>query len=251
MTDGSSRFTSDRRTRMGASWTEQADWEAGTTENVGLLADRLVGRPPSEGSGTQTRVVDDFDEVLYEGEGKALSDYYSNDVSQFTRRSGGVHEGGYVLEGSHNGGQSNFWMVSYEGDGLDYPQEGDTFSYWNWVDKASIGGNAGNIFWGYDENDGTRFNLRLNRGNSDFYVYAPDGTVIIDRVSYSYPASAWEEWEIQWLPNEIVVTVYDRDGNEQTSVSGSHNSSRTSGGVGYYVGANRPIVVRIDNVGIK
>ncbi|MFD1570150.1 MULTISPECIES: hypothetical protein [Haloferacaceae] len=45
MADGSSRFTSDRRTREEASWADQTDWEAGAPENVDVTADGLVGRP--------------------------------------------------------------------------------------------------------------------------------------------------------------------------------------------------------------
>ncbi|MFD1570151.1 hypothetical protein [Halorubrum laminariae] len=65
MTDGSSRFTSDRRGRGGASWTGQADWEAGTAENVDVTEDGLVGRLSTQNNETSNSVVyrwtaDDF-----------------------------------------------------------------------------------------------------------------------------------------------------------------------------------------------
>lgn len=48
MSDGECRFTSDRRGREEASWVGQADWEAGTVENVDVTTDGLVGRRPDQ-----------------------------------------------------------------------------------------------------------------------------------------------------------------------------------------------------------
>ncbi|MFD1570407.1 MULTISPECIES: LamG domain-containing protein [Haloferacaceae] len=44
MTDGLSRFTSDRRTREESSWTGEEDWAAGTAENVDVVDGNLVSR---------------------------------------------------------------------------------------------------------------------------------------------------------------------------------------------------------------
>ncbi|MFD1570375.1 hypothetical protein [Halorubrum laminariae] len=46
MTDESSRFTSDRRPREGASWETGEDWLNGTTENVVVVGGELVAQTP-------------------------------------------------------------------------------------------------------------------------------------------------------------------------------------------------------------
>ncbi|MFD1570370.1 hypothetical protein [Halorubrum laminariae] len=45
-----SRFTSDRRSRNETSWVDGDDWDVGTSENVDVTADGLVGRAPPQGS---------------------------------------------------------------------------------------------------------------------------------------------------------------------------------------------------------
>ncbi|WP_079890532.1 LamG domain-containing protein [Halorubrum sp. AJ67] len=45
---GESRFISDRRGREEASWADEEDWNAGAPENVGVTADGLVGRAPTQ-----------------------------------------------------------------------------------------------------------------------------------------------------------------------------------------------------------
>lgn len=202
-----------------------------------------------EASAIPDSVVDNFEAILYEDEGNTLSDYYSGDVSEYTRQTTTVFEGSYALECSVPGDGSTFIMRSYEGDGLNYPSEGDTFSYWIRCDASNAGAYSGDLLWGVDTDD-SGFEVRLDRGSSNYTVESPNETVIND-APYSYPADEWEEWELEWLSDQINVTVYDTDGNEKETNSGSHTASRTSGGIGYRIGGGASITSQWDDVQIK
>ena len=56
MTEGSSRFTSDRRGREEASWADEEDWNAGVPENVDVLGGSLV--PRGLGSQVESEIYD-------------------------------------------------------------------------------------------------------------------------------------------------------------------------------------------------
>lgn len=59
MTDGVSRFTSDRRTPRKAAWKDDVDWAAGTAENVDVTGSDLVGRS-TQLNGLPDTIVEDF-----------------------------------------------------------------------------------------------------------------------------------------------------------------------------------------------
>lgn len=59
MSGESSRFTSDRRSREGASWVGSTDWDQGTPENVDIVDGGLVPQPQSS---APEGMVEDFED---------------------------------------------------------------------------------------------------------------------------------------------------------------------------------------------
>ncbi|MFD1570380.1 hypothetical protein [Halorubrum laminariae] len=63
MSEKTSRFTSDRRTRRGASWADPEDWGAGVAENVDVVDRGLVPRRSTSSSdGEPSNVVENFED---------------------------------------------------------------------------------------------------------------------------------------------------------------------------------------------
>lgn len=73
MSDGKSRFTSDRRSPDTASWEGDADWTAGIAENVEVVGRDLVGRVPSS-----VDVAPDSGLYHYSFTGGSLADNWGN-----------------------------------------------------------------------------------------------------------------------------------------------------------------------------
>ena len=66
MSDESSRFTSDRRLPENSSWASEADWNAGTRENVVVAGESLSPHLEFLSMEEQYTVFDDFDDGVFD-----------------------------------------------------------------------------------------------------------------------------------------------------------------------------------------
>lgn len=93
MADGSSRFTSDRRRRESATWSDGDDWEMGVSENVDVIGGGLVGRGPlgsgeiPSGGPTQSQ---------WETEAQLIQDWWNDNWSYGTTDAGDTNNRSFV-----------------------------------------------------------------------------------------------------------------------------------------------------------
>lgn len=222
MTDGSSRFTSDRRGREEASWGGQADWEDGTVENVDMTADGLVGRHPVQtedvpASGT----IADF-------ESGNLDSWPTGELSEISLTTDSF-AGTYAAEGTAGGSS---YIVSDVGDGLDhYPQRGQVF-------RGRINtsyDNRARFYWCISDvaDLSSGFSIQADT-RSDLYRLIGYGDE--QKVSGTAPTGEWLEFEIVWNRDDTFVgTWYAESGAELISLSIDPTESvPKTGAVGLY-----------------
>jgi hypothetical protein len=206
MSDGECRFTSDRRGREEASWVGQADWEAGTVENVDVTTDGLVGRRPDQtGDVPASGTIADF-------ESGNLDSWPIGELSEISLTTDSF-AGTYAAEGIAGGSS---YIVSDVGDGLDhYPQRGQVFR--GRVNTSYD--NRARFNWCMSDvaDHGSGFSIQADT-RSD--VYRLTGYGDEHEVSGNAPAGEWLEFEIVWNYDDTVVgTWYGESGSELISLS--------------------------------
>jgi hypothetical protein len=232
MTDGSGRFTSDRRAREGASWVSESDWAAGVAENVDVVDGGLVARGPLVESGELlSNVVDDF-------ESGSLSEYgYVDSPLEVTQAR--AFDGSWSLRDDHPERTSEVFAVSTSG--LDnYPGAGDTISYRNYIESSSAGDPVSQFYFAAQSEsaypDGYCVNLDRN---NDGVELLRDGSVL-KSVDVRPPADEWLRIQIVWgQDGQIDVVVEGSDGSVVASLN-APDSTYVAGGIGFacnYYGA--------------
>ncbi|MFD1570408.1 MULTISPECIES: LamG domain-containing protein [Haloferacaceae] len=159
MTDGLSRFTSDRRTREESSWTGEEDWAAGTAENVDVVDGNLVSRSASGVGDTPDSGVArwTFDDADMES-GEALDAWNDNNAT---------------INGATTGATAVYGGESYSFDGTgDYVSAGNpssldltnAISISLWMNSPSSSSNwAKGVSKGHD----AAYTLQINHGGNE------------------------------------------------------------------------------------
>ena len=222
MSDKTSRFISDRRGREEASWGGQADWEAGTIENVDVTTDGLVGRDPAQtGDVPASGTIADF-------ESGSLDSWPIGELSEISLTTDSF-TGAYAAEGTAGGSS---YIISAVGDGLDYyPQRGQVF-------RGRINtsyDNRARFYWCISDpaDHGSGFSIQADT-RSDYYRLIGYGDE--HQVPGDAPPGEWLEFEIVWNHDDTIVgTWYDESGSELISLSIEPTTSvPKTGGVGLY-----------------
>lgn len=211
MADGSSRFTSDRRTREEASWSDQPDWEAGTIENVDVTAEGLVGRAPVQDAETSDTDIENWE--------SGTLDNWSNVEQYFETKSSPVYEGAY--SGGKSAGTSGpqFPPMYYVGS-VRTPRQGDEWGYWSY-----FGGNSNGSDWvsfcGQSTAFEDRYVVRLAIDDSYIKISKYSNGVSEKSNSSNAPMSAgnWYKVIVTHGDPVISVAVEDSSGVELGSTS--------------------------------
>jgi hypothetical protein len=237
MSGESSRFTSDRRSREGASWVGSTDWDQGTPENVDIVDGGLVPQPQS---GAPEGMVEDFED-------SSLA-RYRGDVGSFNINSDTHINGAAGLEGGFSG--SRQIVYSLPGDGLDhYPERGEVISCYVRDDHANSETSNPGFLYGVSGSEGSLDGYAIWAGPffSDFRMYRFDGgslTSLID-LNPGLENGQLYEIEVAWHdgsgsePSDAhVVTLFEADSSlsrtkvvtSKTVVDGTYSDNR---GVGF------------------
>jgi len=104
-------------------WVNKAEQELRIKVNGQLYASKL-------GAVVSDKVIDNFDKILYEDKGRLLTDYYSGDLSNFSRVQ--TAYSGSSLQASSGGGNAVITSTS----GLNYPSKGDKISLRYYADSG-------------------------------------------------------------------------------------------------------------------
>lgn len=229
MTGGSSRFTSDRRTRGDASWAGSEDWEAGTTENVDIVESGLVPQTSSQGGDILDHVTDGFE---------------SGNLSEYTVDSNWGNGGASVVQSP----------VAFDGDRLaevvtngrvfalgsvsglpSYPGVGDAPIYHVFFPNGDD--NALYLYYGVQSEDAPnsaayRVTIR-NVDNSMRLDNRNSGDAVASGSTQYIPSNEWIQVVISWGEDGThSVRLFDANGAELGFMSGT-DGELTSGGIGY------------------
>lgn len=225
MSEKTSRFTSDRRTRREASWRSEGDWVAGVTENVNISDEGLV--PISQPQG----------EILTDSfEDGNLSEYAVD--STWGDGSASVIQSVETLDGSNLARVVSNGKVFALGStsGLpSYPSAGHILTFYAFFPNGDD--NALYLYYGVQAEDGpnsTGYRVTIrNLDNSMRLDNRNSGGTIASSGTRNIPSSEWISVEITWEDDgSHSVKVSDSEGAELGSMSGS-DGELTSGGVGF------------------
>ncbi|MFD1643452.1 hypothetical protein [Halohasta litorea] len=232
MTDGSSRFTSDRRLRGDTSWESESDWAAGIAENVDVVDGGLVARDQLVESGElPSNVVDDF-------ESGSLSEYgYIDSPLEVTQAR--AFDGSWSLRDDHPERTSEVFAVSTSGLD-DYPKAGDVISYRNYIESSSAGDPVSQFYFAAQSEsaypDG--YCVNLDRNNNGVELLR-DGFVL-DSVGIRPPADEWLRVQIIWGQNGQIDVVVEGSGGSEIASLSALDPTYVAGGIGFacnYYGA--------------
>ncbi|MFD1570374.1 LamG domain-containing protein [Halorubrum laminariae] len=202
MTDGSSRFTSDRRTHQEASWAGQADWEAGTTENVELVADDLVGQSPLQtGEISEGRVAR---WMMNDGSGPVTDEFSNFDLAlSGASYSSSGYEGPHSLRFDRNGSEYAHTTTS---DVWNDISANDSFTFIGWVypfiDDQQFSALVMNA--PPDGNQSIRFGINGGASGYDMHITLEDSSFNVGGNRYS--TNTWEHFAVTY--NGSTLTFY-------------------------------------------
>jgi hypothetical protein len=239
MTDGSSRFTSDRRLRGDASWADSSDWEAGTAENVDVVGGGLV---PREGS-VDSNVVDNFevDGGPY-ADDDALSECYQGDTDRFHRQQSVVNQGEYALELDDSSNEPFLIYTDRQTSPTGVtPSVGDSFEVFFRPDAILQTTSVYYRFLFGVGSSGGGYSIEFNDGgqgtvaDQDISLLSDaDGTLAQD-IGVGFTRQ-WYRIVVDWEPDGLITaTVYDEGGNVVTTLSASDSRYSQNDGFGFSV----------------
>jgi len=202
-------------------------------------------------------VVDNFEEILYEDEGKTLSDYYT-EVNNFARTTDRSQEGSYSVRPTSTG--NRFWIVSMDDNSKNdllpqYPQAGDTVVWyhraettgtWSALNTLTVGLQSHTD--GTDPDDENGYQLQADYANDEHRI-AKDGTVLTTQnVSFSNYTQEWLKSEFVWgSGGSLTYTVYDSADNQINQLTAT-DSTYSSGGIGYTASVDSVGDFHADNI---
>ena len=176
-------------------------------------------------------LVDNFEELLYEDEGKTISDRYAGNTAQYERNTDSpVIRGDYSLK--HTGSDQNTPMVS-----VDLPREpvrGDTFAYFAYPDNQT----PVSIVFGYTS-DSETYALTFSGDNFRLYKDGFGGDEVIGDTPVSLSGGEWYDVEIDWADPTITCRVFsvDQSSGDRQSEEASFSADDTdydNGQCGYF-----------------
>lgn len=233
MTDGASRFTSDRRVSSRSTWESDSDWAAGVAEDVDVVDGRLVGRPPKQHS----ELPDNG--LLLEGfKNGSLSSEYGGDTGGGTVQSSTVYAGDYALQMDGD----KYDTISRTDIGI---ERGNIYS--GWIRNSSSGTwqlEAGIVFMTQEATatpGGYYIEIRQDDGEVRVYKTQSGESLTGDSIaSASLPTSTNTWYEAEFKPNDDGTedyTIYDASGGELVSFS-SNDGEFDLGGLGFAHGGD-------------
>lgn len=220
-------------------------WSSGTEWNNAQESNNIQISDGSFTLETTTALVDNFEQSLYEDEGKTLSDYYfgraSGDLSQFSSVSTTNLEGDTALQYSDN--SSPAWIFSTSGLPY-YPSKGDTIRSDFYV-TASIN-QPRPLAWGVQDSDNFYY---INARSDSFDVRKLENgnnTTLGGTSNFSMPQDTLVTFEVDW-GDTTTVTASDETGTSYGSVSIT-NTTFVDGGIGFGYYNSETTGVYFDNV---
>lgn len=187
-----------------------------------------VSRNSQIGGDIPDTLVDNFEELLYEDQGRSLSDVYGGALSPYSRQTSTALFDSYSLEIS---GQSDVSRIS-DTDDLNHPTTSDVFDAWVRADQDSW--YAGPMWFTQSESTPlSGYQVDLEFANNGLRLKRIDSGSFTELDSTSASLSSGSDFRVRVDPSDpITVTVYDAGGNQLAQVSKS-DTTYTSGGVGW------------------
>ncbi|CDK38125.1 LamG-like jellyroll fold domain-containing protein [Halorubrum sp. AJ67] len=222
MVDESSRFTSDRRTREEASWAAQADWDAGTVENVDVTVSGLVADPPVQAGEVPDSGVGRWNFDSGGDVSVSIDSWNDNDAT---------NHGATWSSDSAVGDFSTYYDgSSYQNHGIEIPSEIE-FTLTSWFKADNLEGQQFiNNLKGYGQ-------PALRKASEEFGVQYHDSVdgwknnVMTGTAGqWLFVAGAWNEAE-----GYCRVWFYDENGNRRTQdaiFNGFSNDKHAEGDIG-------------------
>lgn len=216
MTDGSSWFTSDRRSPSTSSWVDETDWAAGSGGGVEIVGGELVGRDPGEfldipDSGVARWSLDHEDT----DSGTALDSWggYDAIINGATTGVSGANETYDTTEAYRFDGNNDYLVAPSLGSGFSAG-----FSFATWIKPTFQSSGDYNYIaqyghdtkvWRFEQDD-------VSRGTIEFGLYNGSGW---DEVATAeFPENTWSHLTGTFDGSRIVVY---RNGSSVASGSGS------------------------------
>lgn len=173
-------------------------------------------------------VVDNFEESLYEDQGKTLSDYYSGDLGAFARQTSTVLEGSNSLEYS---GSATSYILS----GSFSASSGTTY---RWDVRTESGSNSGpyGIFGNPDATTFSGYMAGINPNKDNIHIYRVDSGSFTELASASATISTSTRYinEFQWgSSGDLVYRLLDGSETELGATSVVSDTNYTSGAIGW------------------
>jgi len=185
------------------------------------------GGPTSVVTYSETTVIDNFEEPLYEDEGNTLSDYYSGDVGNFDRNTNSpVYEGSYSLKSTTSDTENSMYSTS----GLPaYPSRGDTFQTRHHLTSTE---NQDVFFGGPDIDNCYQLTIFDEYESFNLYEVSSGSATALIELDPSVPTGEWIYTEVDYQDPTITITLYDASNTELASDS-VDDTTHTGTGFGW------------------
>lgn len=194
-------------------------------------------------------VVENFEEVLYGDRGNSLSDYYSGNLSTFSRVSGTpAAEGDYYLSAS---GVNNAMITTTSGPNAT-PSKGDTFAADLLATGTSDASDQVGIMFGvpsavgWGDRDGYNVNLSVNGGEISLFDHTTNNS--LDTASVSTSVDSWYTVRVDWGSDDVIsVLIKNGGGSTLGTLSATDSTNASETGFGWVTNDDNGDEVRFDN----